>query len=175
MKLIRYIRATSRSSVADQIAATERDGIRITIVEGEPDSTFADALKQLKRGNGLLIEGFHVLGRKRDTVCERVRQVFAKGGNIVDADGDIHAPAYEKTLIKALKTRGVTVNGREPRPRVAHNRTDDDTRKAAKRLWTQKQFARMTNKDIAEEIGVSTWTLRHWFGPRGRKAGRPRQ
>jgi hypothetical protein len=174
MRLIRYIRPTSRRSIDDQITATDRFKVHFTVVDGEDDRDFATALKILNKGNGLLIEGFHILGRRRDTVCERVKQIFAKGANIVDADGDIHPPSYEKTLIKALQARGVTVKGTEPRPRVAHNRIDDETRKEAKRLWTQKQFSRMTNADIAEEIGVSVVTLNQWFGPRGRRAGRPR-
>ena len=60
MKIIRYIRPTARWTKAKQELATNREDIRFTIVEGELDSTFADALKLLKPGNGLLVENLMV-------------------------------------------------------------------------------------------------------------------
>lgn len=176
MKLTRYIRPTARRRAADQIAATERDGISITIIEGEQGRTFADALKQLNHGNGLLIESLATLGRRRDTVCERIGAIFDKGASIVDADGDVHEPSCRQSLIKAIRARGITVAGDEPRPRVAHNKTDAETLKEAKRYWTQKQFAAMTNQDIADAVGVSVVTLTKTLGPRGiRGPGRLKQ
>jgi len=175
MKITRYIRPVARRTAAQQIAATERDGIAITIIEGDQRRTFDNALQQLKPGGGLLIETLATLGRRRDTVCDRVRAVFAKGASIVLADGTVHGPECEASLIAGLMARGVTVTGNEPKPRIAHNRASDETRAEAKRLWTQKQFSKLTNGEVAEAVGVSVVTLTDWFGPRGRKPGRPKQ
>lgn len=177
MKLIRYIRPTARRTAAQQIAATDCDGIAITITEGEQGRTWADALKQLRPGGGLVIQDLATLGRRRDTVCERVRAVMAKGASIVLADGSMHGPKEEASLIAGLMARGVTVSGAEPGPRVAHNRTSPEVLAEAKRLWTQNQFARMTNGEIAEAVGLSVSTLTREFGRRGQyiktRPGRP--
>jgi hypothetical protein len=179
MKLTRYIRPTARRTAAQQIAATDRDGIAITITEGEQGRTWADALKQLKPGGGLLVETIATLGRRRDTVCERLRAVFDKGASVVLSDGTVHAPDCGPSLIAGLMARGVTVSGTEPGPRVAHNRTAPDILAEARKLWTQKQFARMTNGEIAAAVGLSVPTLAREFGKRSEHVpvapGRPRK
>jgi DNA invertase Pin-like site-specific DNA recombinase len=173
MKLTRYIRPTARRSIDDQIAATEQDGISITIIEGDMGRTFKDALKQLKPGNGLLIENFATLGRRRDTVCDRVEAIFDKRANIVDAEGDVHEPKCRRTLIKAIKSKGITVRGGEPKPRVPHNKISDEDLEEAKKVWSGKKYRAMTNKEVSEAVGISVVTLTERLGKRGiRKPGR---
>jgi hypothetical protein len=178
MKKIRYIRPTARSTEEMQRKATDHLGpFAIDIVEGQDGRTFETAIKVMKAGNALVISGLDTLGRRRDTVVSRINAVFdirGGGGNILDKDGDLHEPECRKSLTKAIMSRGITVKGDEPSPRVAHNKTPDDVMAEAKRMWTQKQYARMTNKDIAEAVGISVVTLIKQLGPRGRKAGRPR-
>lgn len=70
------------------------------------------------------------------------------------------------------------MRGEDPKPRVAHNKTADEDLKDAKRFWTQKQFRKMTNKDITEATGISVVTLTKEFGKRSKYIktgpGRPR-
>jgi hypothetical protein len=178
MKLTRYIRPRARRTAAQQIAATERPGIAITIVEGEQGRTWADAVKQLRPGGGLLIENLAALGRRRDTVCDRLDAVFAKGASVVLGEDDsVHSPDCGPSLLAGVRARGVTVSGDEPKPRVAPNKLPDAVRDQAERYWKQKQFERMTNREIAEAAGVSVETLASWFGARGNyvnaRRGRP--
>lgn len=185
MKLTVYIRPTARRPIAAQEAQARKSlekvrdkypgGISIIITEGDQGRTWENALKQLGPINHLLIENFQTLHRIRDIACERIEQVFDKSASIVDEDGEIHEPRCRRTLLKALRSRGLTVSSAEPKPRLAHNKTPDDVLKEAKRMWTQKQFAKMTNKDISEAVGVSVVTLIKTFGKRGRPAGRPRK
>lgn len=62
---------------------------------------------------------------------------------------------------------------------VAHNRTPDDVMTEAQRMWTQKQYRRMTNGEVAAAVGLSIPTLTRAFGPRSRyietRPGRPKQ
>ena len=64
---------------------------------------------------------------------------------------------------------------KEPKQRVAHNKTDDAKLERAREMWFGADFKRMTNVEIAKAVGISTVTLNREFGPRGRKAGRPKK
>ena len=175
MKRIRYIRPTSRSTEAAQRLATDHLGpFALTVVEGKEGRTFETALKIIRAGNALTIAEFETLGRRIDTRCRLVEQVFDKGGLIEDADGDIHRPEARTTLLKALRTRREKQT--DDKPRVAHNKASAETREQAQRLWTQKKYGRMTNAEVAEAVGVTVKTLTLWFGPRGiRGPGRLKQ
>lgn len=170
MKLIRYIRPTARRSTARQRAVTDREGIAIDVIEGDQGRTWETALKLLKRGNGLLIEDIATLGRRYDTRVERIKAVAAKGASIVLADGSVHGPECAPSIVAGLQAP------RSDEPRVAHNKTDDETLAEAKRLWTGRAYKAMTNGQIAEAVGLSIPTLTRYFGKRGvRKPGRPRK
>lgn len=180
MKLILYTRATSRSDEATQLRQASRFDIHFTVRHGEGGRTFDHALQQLHKGRGLLIESFHILGRKREDVCKRIKMIFAKQANIVTFKGERpYTPSDQAPLIEMLKAKGITVNEGGPKPRVAHNKADPEAVKYAKRLWTQKQFGGMKNADVAEETGFTAKTLTKWFGPRSdyidTKPGRPRR
>jgi hypothetical protein len=171
MKLIRYIRGTTRHSAARQSAATERDGIAMTVVEGEQGRTWETALKVAKPGNGILIDSLEVLGRKITTRIHRLTQAQTKGVGIVIAEDDTtHGPDEIPSLITGLRS-GVK---RERTPRKAHNRTDPQKLAEAGKVWTGDDYAAMSNDAVARATGVSKVTLWREFGPRGRKAGRPR-
>jgi hypothetical protein len=172
MKRIRYIRPTSRSTEAAQRLATDHLGpFALTVVDGKEGRTFETALKLIKTGNALTIAEFETLARRIDTRCRLIEQVFDKGGLIEDADGDIHRPEARSTLLKALRTR--REKQADGKPRVAHNKADQEVRDRAEELWTGANYANMTNGQIADEVGVTIKTLMQWFGPRGRRAGRP--
>lgn len=178
MKLIQHIRPTTHRTEADQRRAGAQFEPAFVVVVGHQGRTFETTLKQLKRNsdNGVLIENPGTLSRRRDVACAMLEQIFAKGASVVFSDdGSVHSPECGASLIAGVRSRGVTMRGDEPKPRVAHNRASDEVRAEAKRYWTQKQFARMTNGEIAEAVGVSVVTLTDWFGPRGRKPGRPKQ
>jgi hypothetical protein len=179
MKLTRYIRPSATGGTQDQLDKTDRDGISTTIIEGEQGRTFENALQQLGPNNHLLIRDLKVLARKKDDVATRIKQVVAKGASIVEADGFTTAPNQAAALIRGIKSKGITVRGGEPKPRVPHNKTPDAVKEAARRMYTQQKFKRWSNKEIAEEFGVTTWALRDWFGPRSKYIdtvgpGRPR-
>lgn len=145
----------------------------ITIVHGKDDCTFENALKILKAGNALTIMEFETLGRRIDTRCNHINAVFDKRALIEDKDGDLHEPSCRKSLIKAIKSKDTSKT--ETASRVPHNKVDQATRDDAEKLWTGKNYENMTNGQVANEIGFTVKTLTEWFGPRGRKAGRPKR
>lgn len=164
MKLIRYIRPTARRTIAWQQSVTERDGIAFDVIEGDQGRTWETALKMLKRGNGLLTAEPETLGRKIETRARRVREIASKGAWIILADGGEHSPEAAANLIEWMQAGGD--RERSAKQRVAHNKTDAATLAEGKRYWTQKQFKRMTNSEVAEACGLSTATLTRKFGPR---------
>lgn len=177
MKLIRYIRPTSRRSTAWQRAVTEREGIAIDVIEGDQGRTWETALKLLKRGNGLLAAEPETLGRKIETRARRVQEVAAKGAWIILAYGGEHSPEAAEGLIDWMRAGGD--RDKPPEPRVAHNRTPANVMAEAERMWTGASFGRMTNGEIAAAVGLSIPTLTRAFGPRSRyietRPGRPKQ
>lgn len=177
MKLIRYIRPTARRSVAWQRAVTDRDGIALDVIEGMDGRDWNTALKMLKPGNGLLAAEPETLGRKIETRARRVQEIADNGAWIILADGGEHSPEAAAGLIKWMRAGGD--RDKPAKPRVAHNRTPDDVMTEAERLWTQTQFARMTNGEVAAAVGLSIPTLTRAFGPRSQfiktRPGRPKQ
>lgn len=177
MKLIRYIRPTSRRSTAWQRSVTERAGIALDVIEGDQGRDWNTALKMLKSGNGLLAAEPETLGRKIETRARRVQEVAAKGAWIILADGGEHSPEAAANLIDWMRAGGDRDKPAEPR--VAHNRTPDDVMIEAQRYWTQKQFSRMTNGEVAAAVGLSVPTLTRAFGPRSQyietRPGRPKK
>lgn len=177
MKLIRYIRPTARRSTSWQRAVTERNGIALDVIEGLDGRDWNTALKMLKRGNGLLAAEPETLGRKIETRARRVREVADRGAWIILADGGEHSPEAAANLIDWMRAGGDRDKPAEPR--VAHNRTPDDVMAEAKRLWTQQQYQRMTNGEIATAVGLSIPTLTRAFGPRSQyietRPGRPKK
>lgn len=168
--MTRYVRPTARRTAAQQIRATDRDGIAITIIEGDQCRTWLDALKQLRPGGGLLIQDIGTLGRRYETRRERIEAVAAKQASIVLADGSVHGPDCLPSIVAGLQAP------RSDNPRRAHNRTDDETLAEAQRLWTGAPFRGMTNGQIADAVGLSIPTLTRHFGARRvRKPGRPRK
>lgn len=172
MKIIRYIRPTSRWTKAHQERETDYEDIAYTVVEGVDGLTFDDAVDMLRRGNVLLVQDLNVFARRRDTICDRVRAVFAKGAGILVGSGREFTPDQEEPLIEGIMTGGYLV--REPKQRVAHNKIDPEKLEAAKEMWLGDEFKRMTNDEVAKATGVSKVTMHREFGPRGRKAGRPK-
>lgn len=170
MKLIAYIRPTARRPAKDQAAALKPHAPAFIVIDGQDGRDWSTALKMLRRGNGLVIENIGTLGRRYDTRVERIEAVAGKGASIVLADGSIHGPDCAPSIVAGMSAP------KSDAPRVAHNRTDDDTLAEAKRLWTGREFRAMTNGQIAEAVGLSIPTLTRYFGARGiRKAGRPRK
>jgi hypothetical protein len=172
MKLIRYIRPTRRRTAAWQRAITERPGIAFEVVDGEQGRDWSTALKMLKPGNGLLAAEPETLGRKLETRARRVADVAKKRAWIILADGGEHAPETAANLIEWMRARGDKAAPAEPRK--AHNRTDPQKLAEAGKVWTGDDYAAMSNDAVARATGVSKVTLWREFGPRGRKAGRPR-
>lgn len=173
MKLIRYIRPTSRWTVAHQERATGHREIAFTIVEGRDRMSFDTVLKMLKPGNGVLVENLQAFARRRDSICDRLKAIFAKRAVVVDAKGNIYAPEHEAIIVEAVMTGGYSV--KEPKKRVAHNRIDDETRAKALELWKRKD---LTNKQVSELAGVAYPTMFKWFQaeyPREQQRGRPRK
>ena len=177
MKLIRYIRPTARRPLKWQRSVTERDGIAFDVIEGEQGRTWETALKLLKRGNGLLAAEPETLGRKIETRARRVQEVADKGAWIILADGGEHSPEAAANLIDWMRAGGDRDKPAEPR--VAHNKTPDDVMAEAELMWTQAQFARMTNGEIAKAVGLSIPTLTRALGPRSQyietRPGRPKK
>jgi hypothetical protein len=159
MKRIRYIRPTKRRPEAHQRAATDHlEPFAITIVHGEQDRTFKNALKILKAGNALTIQDLHTLARRRDTICDMVSQIFAKGAFIETADGSLHKPACEASLIAGIMTGGcLTVEQRE---RIVHNRIDDEKRALAFKYW---QDHSLSNEAVARLAEIQYQTMRKWW------------
>jgi|GEM_PF-5404405 len=157
MKLIRYIRGTTRHPAARQLAATDRDGIAMTVVEGEQGRTWETALKVAKPGNGILIDSLETLGRKATTRAVRLEAARAKGVSIVIAEDDsTHSPEAIPSLITGLRS-GLK---RDPNPRVAHNRIDDEARAAAFRFWQDHD---LDNHAVARLAGISYAAMRRWW------------
>lgn len=173
MKIIRYIRPTARWTRAQQERATDHFDIHFTVVDGEHRRTFENALRQLDAERILLIENLQVLARRRDTICARIKQVFAKEASILLANGKTFTPDQEEPLIEGVMTGGYLL--KEPKERVAHNKTPDELLEKARDMWFGEKFKRMTNGEIADAVGISAVTLNRKLGPRGRKAGRPKQ
>lgn len=173
MRIIRYIRPTARWTKAQQERATDHFDIHFTIVDGEHGRTFDNALKQLRPTRALLVENLQVFARRRDTICVRIRQVFAIGSTLMLANGNTYTPDQEDPLVEGVMTGGYLL--KEPKPRVAHNKIDEKTLEQAAKMWHGEKFRRMTNKEIAEAVGVGVVTLHRALGPRGRKAGRPKK
>ena len=176
MKRIRYIRPTSQRREVDQRAATDHlKPFSIDIVDGVDDSTFADALKQLKAGNALVMESLSTLGRRRDTVCARLTCVFDKGAYVQTADQNaLFKPKDQAGLIAGIMARGISTA--EPKPRVAHNRVADADRKRALKYWKDHKLA---PRDVERLSGYTMQSLRRWFAdeyPRpAARRGRPRE
>ena len=155
MKLIHYIRETSRIPVRTQRKAAEpyRDSIADEVVDGAKGSRFDDALKLLRRGNGLLVYSAAIIGRGAAQRRERVKAVIDKGSVVVSCD----------TVM-------------ESEPKSAHNKTPDDVRDNAFKYW---QNHALSNKQVADLAGIPYGTMRHWWHdefPRPRREpGRPRK
>jgi len=157
MKLILYIRATTRRTVAQQIEATKRKGIALTVIEGEQGRTYDTAIKVGKPGNGILLDSLETLGRKITTRIARLEAAAAKGLHIVIAeDESTHAPQQIPSLIAGLRS-GVK---RERPPRVAHNRIGETGREAAFRYW---QDHGIDNHAVERLAGVSYASMRRWW------------
>jgi len=172
MKIIRYIRPTSRWTQAHQERETDFEDIAFTVVEGVDGLTFDNAVRMLRRGNVLLVQDLNVFARRRDTICERVRAVFSKGASIVVGSGKEFTPDQEDPLIEGIMTGGYLV--KEPKQRVAHNRIDDERRAKAFEYWQQKD---LTNAQVERLSGISYQTMFKWWQaefPREQRKGRPR-
>lgn len=165
MKFVRYIRPTSRRTEQAQRDATQRAGISTTIVDDWPALE-----KQLRKGRRVLVDNLYAFGRRRADIAERVGFILRKGGFVHEADGTIHAPDHADAIVSAimLPERCKHVSRR---PRVAHNKTPDEKREEARKLWEETD---MTAGKIASLVGVSTVSLYRWFGKRDRPVGRPR-
>lgn len=175
MKRIRYIRPTARRPEAHQRAATDHlEPFAIDIVEGDQDRTFANALKILKAENALVVQDMHTFGRRKDTICDRVQAVFKKGAFIEDADGNLHKPECEASLLAGIMTGGGLSD--EKRERIAHNRISDEKRALAFKYWQDHE---LSNAAVARLAGVSYQSMRRWWQveyPRPlEKAGRPKK
>lgn len=160
MKLIAYIRPTARSPANGQVAALKPHAPAFTVIEGQDGRDWSTALKILKTGNGLLIEDIGTLGRRHDTRRERIEAVATKGASIVLADGSVHGPDCAPSIVAGMCAP------KSDEPRVAHNKTPEEKLAEAERYWKQKQFKRMTNREIAEVVGLSIPTMTRAFGKR---------
>lgn len=155
MKLIHYIRETARTPARTQRRAAEpyRDSIADEVVDGAKGSRFGDALKLLRRGNGLLVYSAAIIGRGAAQRRERVKSVIGKGSVVVGCD----------TIM-------------ESEPKSAHNKTPDDVRENAFKYWQNHE---LSNKQVAELAGLPYGTMRHWWHgefPRPRREpGRPKK
>lgn len=155
MKLVHYIRETSRIPIKAQRNAAEpyRDAIKAEIVDKASGSQFDQALQMVRKGNGLLVHSPIIIGRGAGQRRERVQAIIDKGAAVVSCD----------TVL-------------ESQPRIAHNRTPDEKRKAAFKYWQNHD---LPHKQVAKLAGIPYGTMRDWWHkdyPRPRREpGRPRK
>lgn len=174
MKLIRFIKPVARLTKKQQLEATDHLGedndIAITIVDGEDDRTIDNAIKILKPRNGLAVHSIGAIARKRETIANICKRVFAKGANIVESDGRIHTPDDEDSLLSGLLRdkrlpRGSGKHG-------GHNKISQSKRDAAFLLW---QTPSLPNDEVARLAGISYQAMYKWWNdeyPRNQKRGR---
>ncbi len=169
MKRIRYIRPTKRRPEAHQRAATDHlEPFAIDIVEGDQGRSFATALKVLKRGNAIVVQDLHTFARRRDTICDMISRIFAKGALIETADNTLHEPECEASLIAGLMTGGGLTE--EKRDRIAHNRISDEQRALAFKYWQDHD---LNNQAVARLAGIQYQTMRRWWQTEHPRTGRP--
>lgn len=155
MKLVHYIRPTSRITIKVQHEAAEPYSASVIyrVTDSAKGSNFDEALRLLRKGGGLLVHSPIIIGRGAAQRRERIQSVIDKGAVVISCD----------TIL-------------ESQPRIAHNRVSDEKREAAFKYW---QDHSLTHKQVADLAGIPYGTMYHWWQkdyarPR-REPGRPRK
>jgi len=174
MKIIRYIRPTTRRTVAHQMHATERDDVATTVIEDDDNvCAFESSLmRKLRRGYTVLVQDLNTFGRKREMVCERLGQLFAKGVSVLDGNGVLYAPECGDAVISAFRDGRRTES---VRARIPHNKATEADKQRALWYWQQTE---LTNEQVEERAGFTYAAMHSWFGemyPRNQRRGRPRK
>lgn len=174
MKLIRYVKPSARLTKKHQIEATDHlediGSFAITIVDGEDGRTLENAIKILKPKNGLVVHSVGTFSRSRQSIVDACKKVFAKGANIVEADGKIHTPDDADALFSGIMLGKHLAKGSGRHG--GHNKISEAKRSAAFLLW---QTNSLTNDEVAELAGISYQAMYKWWGkshPRNQEPGR---
>jgi DNA invertase Pin-like site-specific DNA recombinase len=175
-----YVRATPRFPIKQQIETLLAAGVteRDIFVEGRGIETWATFIKRLRRGEAVVVDGLHRLGVNRQDIHAALRDVAAKGGIVIDAANGC-VPVDARALAAVAEAyRVISGELRIPTATEAKRRGKlggrppvlmDKKTKANKRIWMTAK----SNPDAERKTGLSTVTMRRWWGPSGRPGGWP--